>query len=110
MQHEAGPYWPDVAVRGEDYTEAARLRDRLTALKGSSAAGVTAGYSGFGNNTPIPVYRFPRRALTVCPQLCMSIQPCARFPERSADTLPATLYGHFTQAIYRNRPISPGPT
>jgi hypothetical protein len=26
-------------------------------------------------------------------------------PSPSADALPATLYGHFTQAIYRNRPI-----
>ena len=55
---------------------------------------------------PISVYRFPRRALTLCPQLCMGIQPGARFPARSADALPATLYGHFTQAIYRNRPIA----
>jgi len=35
----------------------------------------------------------------------MGIQPGARFPARSADALPATLYGHSTQAIYRNRPI-----
>ena len=48
------------------------------------------------HNRPIPVYRFPRRALTLCPQLCMGIQPGARFPGRSADALPATLYGHFT--------------
>jgi hypothetical protein len=40
----------------------------------------------------------------LCPQLCMGIQPGARFSVRSADALPATLYGHFTQAIYRNRP------
>jgi hypothetical protein len=39
----------------------------------------------------------------------MGIQPDARFPARSADALPATLYGHFTQAIYRNRPISTNP-
>ena len=39
-------------------------------------------------------------------QLCMGIQPDARFPARSADALPETLYGHFTQAIYRNRPIA----
>jgi hypothetical protein len=57
-------------------------------------------------NRPISVYRFPRRALTLCPQLCMGIQPGARCPARSADALPATLYGHFAQAIYRNRPIS----
>ena len=58
-----------------------------------------------GINRPILVYRFPRRALTLCPQLCIGIQPDARFPARSADILPTTLYGHFTQAIYRNRPI-----
>jgi len=63
-------------------------------------------------NRPISVYRFPRRALTLCPQLCMGIQPGVRFPPRSADALPTTLYGHFTQAIYRNLPITrgPGPT
>jgi hypothetical protein len=37
----------------------------------------------------------------------MGIQPGARFPALSADALPATLYGHFTQVIYRNRPITP---
>jgi hypothetical protein len=26
-------------------------------------------------NKLISVYRFPRRALTLCPQLCMGIQP-----------------------------------
>ena len=46
------------------------------------------------------------RALTLCPQLCTGIQPGARFPARSADALLATLYGHFTQAIHRNRPIT----
>jgi len=51
-------------------------------------------------NRPISVSRFPRRALTLCPQLCMGIQPGARFPARSADALPVTLYGHFIQAIY----------
>jgi hypothetical protein len=56
-------------------------------------------------NRPISVYRFPRRALTLCPQLCMGMQPGARCPARSADALPATLYGYCTQAIYRNRPI-----
>ena len=56
-------------------------------------------------NRPISVYRFARRALTLCPQLCMGIQAGARFPAWSADALPASLYGHFTQAIYRNRPI-----
>jgi len=56
-------------------------------------------------NRPISVYRFPARALTLCPQLSMGVQPGARFPMWSADALPATLYGHFTQAIYRNRPI-----
>jgi hypothetical protein len=58
------------------------------------------------HNRPISVHRFPRRALTLCPQLCMSIQLGAHFPARSADALLATLYGHFNQAIYRNRPIA----
>jgi hypothetical protein len=44
-------------------------------------------------------------ALTLCPQLCMGVQPGARFHVQSADALPATLYGHFTRAIYRNQPI-----
>ena len=35
----------------------------------------------------------------------MGIQPGARFHARIADALPATLYVHFTQAIYRNKPI-----
>jgi len=39
----------------------------------------------------------------------MGIQPGARFPARSADALSATLYVHFTQAIYRNWPISTRP-
>jgi hypothetical protein len=54
---------------------------------------------------PVSVYRFRRRALTLCPQPCMGIQLGARFPAPSAGPLPATLYGHFTQAIYRDRPI-----
>jgi len=60
-------------------------------------------------NRPISVYRSPRRTLTLCPQLCMGIQPSARCSARSADLLSATLYGHFTKAIelYRNRPILP---
>jgi hypothetical protein len=55
-------------------------------------------------NRQISVYRFPRRALTLSPQLGMGIPPGARFPAQSADVLSATLYGHFNQAIYRNRP------
>jgi len=62
------------------------------------------------SNRPISVYRFPCRALTHGPQLCMGIQPDTRFPARSADAFPTTLYGHFTQAIYRNRPIETGLT
>ena len=58
------------------------------------------------SNRPISVYCFPRRALTLCPQLCTGIQPDARFPARSADALPATLYRHFVQATYRNLPIA----
>ena len=65
----------------------------------------TAFKVGRYRNKPISVYRFPRGALTLCRQLRMGIQPGARFPARSADALPATLYGHFTQAIYRKRPI-----
>jgi len=49
-------------------------------------------------NRPISVYRSLLRALTLCPQLCMGIQPDARFPAPSAHALPATLYGHLTQA------------
>ena len=55
---------------------------------------------------PTSVYRFPRQALTLRPHLCMGIQHDARFPARSADALPAALYARFTQAIYRNRPIT----
>jgi len=71
----------------------------------------TATLSGFGDELggrqyrPISVYHFSRPALTLCLQLCMGIQPGDHFPARSADALPATLYGHFTQAIYRNRPV-----
>ena len=43
-------------------------------------------------NRPISVYRFPHRALTLCPQLCLGIQPGARFPAQSADALSAPLY------------------
>jgi hypothetical protein len=57
------------------------------------------------SNWPTSVYRFDRRALTLSPQLCMGIQSGACFPARSADALPATLYRHFTQVIYRNRQI-----
>jgi hypothetical protein len=59
-------------------------------------------------NRPMSVYRFPRRALTLCPQLCMGIQPGVRFPARSADALSVTLYGHFTQTMYRKQPIQAG--
>jgi hypothetical protein len=62
-----------------------------------------------GVNRPISVYRFPRRALTLYPQVCMGIQPDARFPAWSADALPATLYGHITQAIYRKQPVKHCP-
>ena len=49
-------------------------------------------------NRPISVYRSPRRALTLCPLLCMGIQLDARFPSRRADALPANLCWHFVQA------------
>ena len=58
------------------------------------------------HDRPNSVYRFPRRVLTLCPQLCMGIQPGAHFPARSVDALRAILYGQFTQAIYRNLPIA----
>jgi hypothetical protein len=45
---------------------------------------------------PILVYHFLRRVLMLCPQLCMGVQPVARFPAWSADALSATLYRHFT--------------
>jgi hypothetical protein len=35
----------------------------------------------------------------------MGNQPDASYRAPSADALPATLYGHFTKEIYRNRPI-----
>jgi hypothetical protein len=50
--------------------------------------------------------RVPCQALLLCPRLCMGIQRDAWFPAQSADALPATLYGHFTQAIYRNRLVA----
>ena len=56
-------------------------------------------------NRPISVYCFPRRALMLCLQLRKGIQPAVRFAARSVDALPAILYDHYTQAIYRNRPI-----
>ena len=58
-----------------------------------------------GANRPMSVDRFPRQAQTLSPQLCMGILPGACFLAPSPDAVPATLYGHFTQAIYRNRPI-----
>ena len=60
----------------------------------------TASYD-MASNRPISVYHFPRGALTLCPQHCMSIEPGVRFPAQSAEPLSATLYGHFTEAIYR---------
>ena len=74
--------------------------DKCVCVYDSERQGLT-----FVPNRPISVHSFLRRALTLCPQLCMGIQPGARFPARSADALPATLYGHFTQAIYQTRPI-----
>ena len=56
---------------------------------------IVGDWAGPGMYRPISVYRFPCRALTLCPQLYMGIQPGARFPARSADALPETLYGHF---------------
>jgi hypothetical protein len=50
-------------------------------------------------NRPTSVHRFLHRALSLCPQLCMGIQPGARFPAQSTDALSATMYGHSTEAI-----------
>jgi len=90
----------------------AQLAERCLRRSGGDMVGrctlttIAPGLTALGiSNRPISVYLFPRRALTLCPQLCMGIQPGARFPARSADALPATLYGQFTQAIYRNQPI-----
>jgi len=77
-------------------------------VHGSGEPGVnSAGGAGYGlaDIGRFP-YRWPRRALTYCPKLCMGIQPDAHFPARSADALPTTLYGHCTQAICRDRPIA----
>ena len=57
----------------------------------------------FGVSIPAP----SADRLTLCPQLCMGIQHVARFPAWSADALLVALYGHFIQAIYRNRPTTP---
>jgi hypothetical protein len=100
------------------YTEAAKMASTVARESKERAQQVeanrqrlarTAAEAGPGHSSPfqlnrsISVYRFPRRALTLRPQLCMGIQPDARSPARSADALPAaTLCGHFTEAIYRN--------
>ena len=62
---------------------------------GLGAGGWGLGATQLHTTRPISVDRFPRRALTLCPQLCTGIQPGARFPACSAYALPATLYGHF---------------
>jgi hypothetical protein len=59
------------------------------------------------NNRPISVYRFQRRALTLCPQFCMGIQPGACFPHRPLTLCPQLRMGILIQAIYRNWPIAP---
>ena len=82
------------ARRGKRYTEIGLLITQV----GSSQE--------IAFNRPVSVHPFPRRALTLCPQLYMGILPGAHFHARSADALPATLYGHLTQAVYRNRPIA----
>jgi hypothetical protein len=46
-------------------------------------AQATAGTRGSlrqGDNRPISINLFPRRALTLCPQLCMGTPPGTRFP------------------------------
>ena len=47
-------------------------------------------------NEPISVYRFPRRALTLCPQLCMGIQPgylAPDFPRGALKSCPQLCMG-----------------
>jgi len=43
-------------------------------------AAAVAGRGLHSSNRPISVFRFPRQALTLCPQLCMGIQSGACFP------------------------------
>jgi hypothetical protein len=45
------------------------------------------------SNRPMPVYRFPRRVLTLCPQFRMGIQPDARFPRRALTLCPQLCMG-----------------
>ena len=88
---------------------------RYTKASGSNALD-GYGFSGFGKYLDLDGraessekagfgISLPGRVLTLCPQLCMGTQPGARFPAQSADALPVKRYGHFTSAIYRNRPI-----
>ena len=79
----------------------AKMGPWVWALKGSDALSAAAfeftlKIARQGGYRSISVHRFPRRALTLYPQLCMGIQPGARFHARSADDLPANLYGHST--------------
>jgi hypothetical protein len=89
---------PDLTSENRD-TEAERdtrngkLLTKLGIRDADQAGGLLGTNTRPTMNRPISVYRFPRQALTLCPQLCMGIQPGARFPARSADALPATLYG-----------------
>jgi hypothetical protein len=96
-------FWGVTAVGAGQLGSARKLARRV----GRSRIRNRISFNTFANplSRPISVYRFPRRALTLCPQFCIGIQPGFRFPARSADALTATLYGHFTSAIYRNRPI-----
>ena len=98
-------------LKGNFITVSGREQFRLKLVEGFSAVTGMAALAGklAGPDRPDSVYGSPRRALTLCPQLCMGIQPGARCHTRSADALSATLYGHYTQAIYRNRPIDRHP-
>jgi len=101
-------------VRLRAYALAASIAGRSTAAASAVAAsGIMDALLREVDNTgkasryrPVTIYRLLRQALTLCPQLSMSIQPGACFPARIADALSATQYGHFTWAIYRNRPIT----
>jgi hypothetical protein len=44
-------------------------------------------------NKPISVYRFPRQALTLCPQLCMGFNLAPAFPRGALTLCPQLLIG-----------------
>jgi len=50
-----------------------------THARDAALGGAPVHFSRIQLNRPISVYLFPRRALTLCPQLCTGIQPGACF-------------------------------